>query len=61
MSTHYLDYKNRIKDLREAEKGAREEKEKAQALGDKDAEERWARAEEAAKRQADGLENAIRP
>ena len=34
MTTHFLDYKNRAKDLREAEKGAREEKEKAKKMGE---------------------------
>ncbi len=60
MATHFLDYKNRIKDLREAEKGAREEKEKARILGDKDAEERWRRAEETARRQAERLEDVLK-
>ncbi|MBQ4057468.1 MAG: hypothetical protein IJD40_00890 [Lachnospiraceae bacterium] len=60
MTTHFLDYKNRIKDLREAEKGAREEKEKARILGDKDAEEIWRRAEETARRQAERLEDVLK-
>lgn len=60
MSTHFLDYKNRILDLRAAEKGAREEKEKAALKGDKEAEKRWERAEENARREADRLEQAIR-
>lgn len=39
MSTHYLNYKEKILDLRNAEKCAKEEKEKAKKAGDKDAEE----------------------
>lgn len=57
MSTHYLDYKNRIKDLHAAEKGAREEKEKAKKAGDYEMERRWERAEENARREAEKLEN----
>lgn len=56
MTTHFLDYKNRAKDLREAEKGAREEKEKAKKMGDKEAEKRWEKAEENARREAEKLE-----
>lgn len=60
MSTHFLDYKNRILDLRAAERGAREEKEKATLNGDKEAEKRWERAEDSARREADRLEQAMR-
>ena len=60
MGTHFLDYKNRILDLREAEKAAKEEKEKAILLGDKEAEKRWERAEENARREADRLEQAMK-
>lgn len=60
MGTHFLDYKNRILDLREAAKEAREEKEKAILMGNKEAEKRWERAEENARREADKLEQAMR-
>lgn len=60
MSTHFFDYKNRIIDLREAEKGAKEEKEKAKLRGDKDAEEKWRRAEETARIQAEKLEQVVK-
>ena len=58
MATHFLDYENRIKDLRAAEEAAEEERKKAEAAGDKDAEERWRKAEETAKLNADRLEEA---
>lgn len=60
MSTHFLDYKGRILDLRAAEKGAREEKEKAILKGDKEAEKKWEKAEENARREADRLEQLLR-
>lgn len=60
MPTRYLNYKERIIDLRNAEKCAKEEKEKAKKAGDKDAEERWERAEETARIQADRLEEALK-
>ena len=60
MPTHYLDYRNRILDLRTAEREAREEKEKAKLNGDKDAEEKWRRAEETARIQAERLEDAMK-
>lgn len=60
MSTHFLDYKGRILDLRVAEKGAREEKEKAILKGDKEAEKKWEKAEENARREADRLEQLLR-
>lgn len=50
MSTHFLDYKNRILDLRKVEEGAREEKEKAALNGDKEAEKSWERAGKELKR-----------
>lgn len=60
MPTHFLDYKNRIKDLRFAEKCAKEEKLKAIQKGDKDAEQFWEKAEEKTRLEAKGLENAIK-
>lgn len=60
MSTYFLDYKNRILDIRAAEKGAKEEKERAILNGDKEAEERWEKVEENARREADALEQAMR-
>lgn len=60
MTTHFLDYKGKILDLRAAEKGAKEEKEKAILKGDKEAEKKWGKAEETARNRADKLEQAIR-
>lgn len=60
MGTNFLDYKNRILDLRAAEKGAREEKERAILMSDRDAEKRWERAEGNARREADRLEQTMR-
>ena len=58
MGTNFLNYEGRIKNQRAAEEAAREERKKAEANGDKEAEERWKKVEETAKLKADRLEEA---